>query len=37
MFYADKKEKGSMLTEVQRSRMEDLRNMAIQALTKKYQ
>jgi hypothetical protein len=36
MFYADKKEKGIMLTEVQRSHMEDLRNMAIQALTKKY-
>lgn len=36
MFYADKKEKGIMLTEVQRRHMEDLRNMAIQALTKKY-
>jgi eukaryotic-like serine/threonine-protein kinase len=36
MFYADKKDKRIMLTEVQRRHMEDLRNMAIQALTKKY-
>ncbi len=36
MFYADKKEKGIMLTEVQRRHMEDLRNMTIQALTKNY-
>jgi HD-like signal output (HDOD) protein len=36
MFYADKKDQGIMLTEVQRIHMEDLRNMAIQALTKKY-
>ena len=37
MFYADKKEKGIMLTEVQRNHMEDLRAMAIQSLTNRYQ
>jgi HD-like signal output (HDOD) protein len=35
MFYADKKTRGNILTEVQRKHMEDLRDMAIQTLTKK--
>ena len=33
MFYADLKEKGTMLTEIQRNYMEDLRSAAIQAIT----
>jgi hypothetical protein len=37
LFYADKKEKGTMLTEVQKNFMEKLRDMAIQAMTKKHQ
>lgn len=36
MFYADKKEKGILLTEVQKHYMEDLRNMALQAITQKH-
>jgi HD-like signal output (HDOD) protein len=35
MFYADRKEKGALLTEAQRGHMEELRNMAIQAITQK--
>lgn len=37
MFYADKKEKGRLLTDEQLDDMEKLRNMAIQAITKKHQ
>ncbi len=37
MFYADKKEKGSILTESQRMQMEELRNTTIQMLTKRCQ
>lgn len=37
LFYADKKEKGTMLTEVQKNFMEKLRDMAIQAMTQKHQ
>jgi serine/threonine protein kinase len=33
MFYADKETKGAMLTEVQKNFMEELRDMAIQAIT----
>ena len=35
MFYADKKTKGTMLTDVQKNFMEDLRGIAIQAITQK--
>ena len=37
MFYADKKEKGRLLTDEQLDYMEKLRNMAIEAITKKHQ
>ena len=35
MFYADKGEKGRLLTDEQLDRMEKLRNMAIEAITHK--
>ncbi len=35
MFYADRKEKGILLTEDQRSYMEELRGLAVQAITQK--
>ena len=34
LFYADRKEKGAMLTDDQRSRMEELRGMAVDAITR---
>ncbi len=37
MFYADKKEKGRMLTDDQLNSMENLREMAIEAITQKHQ
>ena len=37
MFYADKKEKGHLLTDEQMDYMEKLRNMTIEAITKKHQ
>ncbi len=37
MFYADKKEKGRLLTDEQLDYMEKLRNMAIEVITKKHQ
>jgi len=37
MFYADKKEKGRLLTDEQMDYMEKLRNMTIEAITKKHQ
>ncbi|PKN04752.1 MAG: hypothetical protein CVU74_05285, partial [Deltaproteobacteria bacterium HGW-Deltaproteobacteria-9] len=36
LFYADKKEKGSMLTEEQKNFIETLRDMAIQAMKLKH-
>jgi HD-like signal output (HDOD) protein/GAF domain-containing protein len=36
LFYADRKEKGAMLTDVQRSRMEELRGMAVDAIAQKH-
>jgi len=35
LFYADRKEKGSMLTEAQRSHMEELRRMAVDAIAQR--
>ena len=37
MLYADKKEKGRLLTDEQLNDMENLRDMAIEAITKKNQ
>ena len=37
MFYADKKDKGRLLTDEQHDYMEKLRNLAIEAITKKHQ
>jgi GAF domain-containing protein len=36
LFYADRKEKGAMLTEDQRSHMEELRSMAVDAIAQKH-